>query len=58
VLQKAPPASRKEEEEGPPLPPRRAGTVVERPRAGQLMDERDDGELEELRGWEVLRPVR
>ncbi|KAF2810504.1 uncharacterized protein BDZ99DRAFT_508906 [Mytilinidion resinicola] len=66
VLQKAPPGGvrsgsggRGEEEEGPPLPPRRAGTVGEKQRGGgQIMDERDEGELEDLRGWEVLRPVR
>jgi hypothetical protein len=43
--------------EGPPLPPRR-GTGLERNGGRGLMDERDEEGLEELRGWEVLRPVR
>lgn len=58
TLRKIPPQQRaspdiEPEEAGPPLPPRRTGTM----KVSALMDERDDESLEDLKGWEVLRPV-
>lgn len=51
------PGGASDEETGPPLPPRQTGTLTAVLGPG-LMDERDEDVLEDLRGWEVLKPVK